>query len=442
MFAALKQGWSKIYDGSVFGMTERAAVAASSGAPGQIRSDGKVDNYRAWLGAPSSSAGVAVNHESAQSLTAVWTAVRIMAETIGSLSWDVIREDGSGNRTKLPRHRVAKLLRQPDPIYSGGIWMETMQAWASMRGNGISLIVRNASGIAIGLRHFPLSQVRIDYDPGERILLYTFRDTHSGRYITVDSRDVIHLRALVWDGENGYGKSPIQAHRDTIGLGLAGQQYMGGVMKNGAHIPGLLHTDQSVKPEVAAKMGKSWSEAYGGSVNSGKTPFLHSGVKYQQLSLSPADAQWLELNKTTVAEISRIFRIPLHMMSELGRSTNNNIEQQALEFVTNTLRPWVKKWEAEMDKLFTDREQGRVYFRFDLNSLLRGDVKGRATLYDIMLKWGAMSVDEVRRLEGHNAIATGEGATHLYPVNMAPFEYLGNFKHNPNGDQLDKNEEE
>ena len=113
------------------------------------------------------------------------------------------------------------------------------------------------------------------------------------------------------------------------------------------------------------------------------------------------------------------------MLGSLERSTNNNIEQQALEFVTQTLRPLIKIWEAEFSKLFAPRDQGKVYFKFDLNSLLRGDVKTRATLYDTLLKWGAVNVDEVRRLEGFNAIATGEGKTHLYPVNMAPFDKLG-----------------
>ena len=378
------------------------------------------------FGGPVAASGVSVNHETAQRHSAVWACVKIMSEAISSLSWDVIQELPNGDRQKLPSHPVAKALRSPMPgMYNGNTWFETMQAWKTLRGNAISLIVRNGAGTPKALRHFPLEQVTIDFDAVHQMTYYTFWDRHTNSNIVAEAADVIHIRSMVWDTEKGWGKSPIEVHRNSIGLHLAGQDYMGGIMKNGAHIPGVLMTDNKLTAEGAQRMSQSWSAKFGGSGNSGSTPVLEQGVKYQALNLTPADAQWLEVNNATIQDVARIFGVPLHMLGSLERSTNNNIEQQALEFVTQTLRPLAKIWEAEFNKLFRPRDQGKIYFKFDLNSLLRGDVKSRATLYDTLLKWGAVNVDEVRRLEGWNAILTGEGKTHLYPVNMAPFDKLG-----------------
>lgn len=199
---------------------------------------------------------------------------------------------------------------------------------------------------------------------------------------------------------------------------------MSELMKSGAHVKGFLSTDEVLDQEVALRMKQSWQAAHAGQGNAGKTPVLEAGIKFHTLNLSPADAQWLEMMKFSVEEISRIFRVPMHMLSALERSTNNNIEQQAKEFIIHTVRPWVKRYEAEINsKLFSGRSNS--YFRFNLDSYVRGDSEARSKLYDTYMKWGIANTDEIRRLEGWNAKANGEGREYLYPVNMAPMSALG-----------------
>jgi HK97 family phage portal protein len=180
--------------------------------------------------------------------------------------------------------------------------------------------------------------------------------------------------------------------------------------------------------EVAESNRKSWQAAYGGQSNSGGTAVLQGGMKYQSLSLSPADAKWLEVMEATTEDVSRIFGVPMHKLSALKRSTNNNIEHQGREFVTDTVRPDANRIEAEFQKLFSDRSDS--YFLFNLDSLMRGDTQARAAMYSIMLNTGTLNRDEVRRLEGFNPIASGEGAIHLYPINYAPMSALGRDTNN------------
>jgi HK97 family phage portal protein len=204
-------------------------------------------------------------------------------------------------------------------------------------------------------------------------------------------------------------------------------KYAARTFKNGAHITGFLTTDQKLSEEAAIRMAKSWKERFSGVDNAGKTPVLEEGLKFQPLSMTPEDAMFIESARLGVEEVARIFGVPLHMLGNLERATFSNIEHQSREFVMYSLRPWVKRWEEEINrKLFTESEKRRgFYYRFNLDSLLRGDSEARSKLIDTYMKWGILNRDEVRKLEGFNNSDDGTGSTHYVPVNMVPAEMAG-----------------
>lgn len=90
-----------------------------------------------------------------------------------------------------------------------------------------------------------------------------------------------------------------------------------------------------------SKLRESWQAVYGGTANTGKVVVLEEGVDYQQISIPPEEAQFLETRKFQIDEIARLYRVPPHMIGNLEKSSFNNIEQQSLEFVKYTLNPWV-----------------------------------------------------------------------------------------------------
>lgn len=403
------------------------AATARSGGLSHIeeRSQYSVETGRAseiLRGSPTSAAGQSVTTDSVMGLSAVWSAVRILSESIAGLSWNIYQDDERGNRIDLPNHPVARAFKNPSAMYGGYTLMEMMQGSASLQGNGIALINRNRVGVPIGLRFIPTTNVQILYEAEK--LYYRIYDPINGNNIVVSYEDVIHIRAMVMDPVTGWGKNPIQVHRENFGLAQATREYGSKFYENGAHPSGVLTTDNRLNEEVINRLREGWSKRYSGSKNAGSTPILEQGLKYQPLSLNPIDADYIQSSRMTIEDIARIFRVPLHMLASLERATFSNIEHQTKEFVTYTLRPWVKRWEDEINaKMFGDRST--AYFRFDLNSMLRGDTENRAKMYDTLAKWGALTINEIRRLEGFNRAPGQEGDTHLFPVNMAPFEFLG-----------------
>ena len=93
-----------------------------------------------------------------------------------------------------------------------------------------------------------------------------------------------------------------------------------------------------------------------------------------------AAAQFLETRKFQVNEICRIFRVPPHMIADLEKSSFNNIEQQSLDFVTNTIRPWLVRIEQSIfQQLLTEEEQQKYFVKFNVDGLLRGDFNENTT---------------------------------------------------------------
>jgi HK97 family phage portal protein len=163
-------------------------------------------------------------------------------------------------------------------------------------------------------------------------------------------------------------------------------------------MPGHLKDDT-----VREKLLKSWRNAHSGLRNAGKTALLEDGLEWQALGMSNEDAQFIDSRVHQIAEIARIFGVPLHMLAELSRSTNNNIEHQGMEYVTHTVRPGaVRREEAmERDLLFGSSSKTHCIY-FDLNGLMRGDSAARAAFYSSALQNGYKNRNEVRVAEGDN----------------------------------------
>lgn len=153
-------------------------------------------------------------------------------------------------------------------------------------------------------------------------------------------------------------------------------------------VPGLLDKDAKTKAK------DEWKKVNG----SDSIAVVDSGLEYQQIGFSQEDMQFIESQKYNQQKISAIFKVPLHKLNELGRATYSNIEHQALEYVKNTLQPWITRIEEEWNtKLFSEDEQDQDYYiKFNLDSELRGDSETRAKVDKIKIESGSNVLNEVR----------------------------------------------
>jgi len=189
---------------------------------------------------------------------------------------------------------------------------------------------------------------------------------------------------------------------------LAAEEYGSKFFANGATPGGVLEHPATIKDIQRVK--DSWNAEYRGPGNANKVAILEEGMKYHAIGIAPEQAQFLESRKFQIAEIARIFRVPLHMIGDLDKSSFSNITQQSLEFVMYTLNPWVRRWEDSMQSaLLLPGEKARILLRFNVDGLLRGDYKSRMDGYAIGRQNGWLSANDIRSLEKLNLIPAEDG---------------------------------
>lgn len=350
--------------------------------------------------------GVQINEHTATTMTAVLTATRILAESIGQMPLVVYQGDEDDNwRVRAKDHPAYDLLRRsPNSEMTSVVWKETAQGHAVLWGNSYSRIIFDNAG-----RPKELWPLRPDQTHPERVggrLKYV-----SGRD-RFDPEEILHVPSIGFNGIQGY--SPIALAREAIALGKAAEIFGATFFGNGAQLSGVIEYPGKLKPEARKNLLESWKAQHSGVGNSHKTALFEEGMKYTPIGIPPADAQFVEVRKFQIAEVARIFRIPLHMMGDLERATNANIETQSLEFLKYTLAPWMAKWEAEINKKLL----GPGYFcRFDVREFLRTDLQSRQVYNQAAINTGWKSPNEVRADEGDPA-GGPELDVYRFPVNM------------------------
>ena len=249
------------------------------------------------------------------------------------------------------------------------------------------------------------------------------------------SHEMLHLRGL---STNGYkGKSPIAVHRDNLSLTASAQQYGEKFFNQGGNMSGVFKYPSTLKPEAYKRLKHDLIQQSVGLHNAHTPLLLEGGMTYERISIPPEDAQFIATRKFQKTEIATIYGVPPHMIADLERATNNNIEHQGMEFVQYCLMPYLVRLEEEFNrKLLRHDEFGEYYFLFGLNGLLRGDAKTRSEYYKNMNLIGALSANEIRSLEDMNAYEGGD--EYFVQANMQTIENAKSIKTENNEHQKTK----
>jgi HK97 family phage portal protein len=240
----------------------------------------------------------------------------------------------------------------------------------------------------------------------------------------VSEDDVTRARALSFP-EMLEGLNPIEYLRLTFGTALAMDLYNSAFFSNSAHPGGVIEVDEDLDEEATQDLAASWNAAHQGIGHAHLPAVLTGGAKWQQITLSLADAQFLQQLGWSASQISgMIYRVPPHMLGMVDKDTSwgSGIEQQELGFVRNTLLIWLCRWEDLM-RAWLPKGQ---FVTFDLSERLRGDTLQRWSAWQIARVTGAMNNAEIRAAEGLPAITDPAQAAVLNdfaaPLNSAPMK--------------------
>lgn len=370
-----------------------------------------------WLrtvfnGGPTTS-GETVTVDKALSQAAFFAAVRAISEDIAKLPFLVYRRRLDGGKERVPDHPVYGLLHtRPNLEMSALDFRTALTASTILYGNGYAEIVRGPGGLPAALWPLPSGRVRVERG-ADRELRYILRPQLAGATeIVLPPEDVIHLRAFSSDGLVGRGI--VELAKESIGLALAAEKSGAAFYGNSAMPDVLLKFPGRLDNQTVDRLRESWSKMHQGAGKHFRPAILENGMEVVSLTHTNESAQWAESRLFQVQEIARWLRISPTKLADLSRGTYTNSEQEARAYVTDTLDPWLVRWEQECTfKMLPD---GDLYAEHLTDALLRGDTKTRYEAYGLAVQNGILTRNECRIAENRNPIAGGDEL--LQPLNM------------------------
>lgn len=373
------------YISNVFATDKRAASAGSPSFFSDLMSYGiTVSGGRT---SPS-------KYKNSLKLSAVYNAVEQISNDIAKIPFAVFKNE-NGNRIAQPLHFAQSLLTsQPNPYMTPFVWKKTMMTSMLLRGNGLSIIKSNAAGTSTELNFIDWDDVQNVYKK-EDTLLYKIKG-HSQPFL---ASEVIHWKGFTHNGIVGI--SVIAYAALQMNMALEVQEFSATNFENKGVRQGVVETDKVIskgKDIIVAGIKKAFGEK-----DATRVAVLDEGMKWKAITITPQEAQIVEMSRFTIEDIARWFNIAPHKIKSLQQSTNNNIEQQSLDHVSDTIQPHVTNIEQELaSKLLPSFEKVDHFIKGNMNVLLRSDFNSRSNYFSKAIFGGWMSRNEVRKLEDMN----------------------------------------
>ncbi len=367
----------------------------------------------AWLrrGTNNTWAGVSVTPQTALQVCAVFACTRVIAEDIGKLPFVVYRQDDETGRDRANDSPYWKLLHdKPNSFQTSQQFREYLTACALLRGNGFAF--KNLVGGSVR-ELLPLHPDRVRIEQLDDFEIIYHVTLPNRREEPMTRREIFHLPGLTITGP--VGVSIVENARQTIGNALGAGRHSGTFFGKGMKPSGTFVHPKALKPETRQRLKDDLIEKHGGE-NSNDVLLLEEGMEFKPVSMNARDSQFLESRTFEVLEVCRWFRVPPHKIAELTRATFSNIEMQGLDYVTDTLMSWAKRWEYAVNQqvIVTNNLYAEILF----DALMRGTTYDRFMAYQIAAGGNApwMNRNEIRRRENLHPI---EGLdTMLVPLNM------------------------
>lgn len=385
--------------------TRSAATVASS------------DPYLAEFFGLRGQGGAGVNPDTLLSNSAVAVrCVGLRSEMLASVGLHTFRRSADGGRERaddLPLYGVLHDLMNPGmTAYEG---REFLTRSLDLTGNAYARIERNLRGEVTAI--YPLAPG--DVAP-ERLSSGRLRfrvSQRQGGSIVLLQDEMLHVRGPSRDGLTGV--SAIQFGRAAMGLRIAQAETAQNLMQNGMRPSGVMSYAERIQAADRVKIRESVAERLQGPTNAGQLLIMDGGAKFERLSFSPEDAEFLASQKLSNEDVARLFGVPPTSVGITDKATYSNVEQEGRSLVQNCLGPLAARIESAFSRcLLTDDGRRSLYIEHDLSGLLRGDVQARFEAYRIGREIGVFSPNDVRRRENEPPIANGDG--YHQPSNWAP----------------------
>lgn len=356
----------------------------------------------------------------------VFGCLRILSDTVSKLPIKLYKKDKGVKRQT--NHYLEPLLKlRPNPYMSASDFWKCVELQRNIDGNSYAAIDFNSKGKIKGLYPLDSSNMKIYVDDvgllsSENKIWYIYTDNLGHRHKFM-SDEILHFKGLTLNGLAGL--SVIDELKHLIENGKSSEKYINNFFKNGLQVKGLVQYVGDLNPQAEETFRTEFERMSSGLKNAHRIAMLPIGYQFQPIGQKLVDAQFLENTQLTIRQIASAFGVKMHQLNDLDRATHSNIAEQQREFYIDTLQSILTMYEQELVyKLFLNSEiLDGFYLKFNVDSILRADIKTRYESYRIGVQGGFITANEARELEEKEALPGGDRL--LVNGNMMPIEMAG-----------------
>ncbi|MGP4083163.1 phage portal protein [Streptomyces sp. KR55] len=341
-----------------------------------------------------------VTTERAISLIPVFACVRILADSVASLPIQLYRRNGAQREqvSFIPQLFWAPAAR--DNLFQ---WLHKCVVSLALRGNAYGLVVqRDAFEFPTMIEWLHPDEVWVD-ESRPTLPVYYWQGTE------VPREDIVHITWVTMPGRV-CGLSPIQAFAQTIGVGLSATEYGLSWFDNGGTPPATMRNNaKTINPDESKEIQNRLSSA----MRSRKPLVFGNDWDFNALQVSPEESQFIETMRLNATQVAAIFGVPAEMVGgdSGGPLSYSSPEQNAIQLVNITLRPWL----VRLETVFSALMPGREFVKFNVDAMIRTSLIDRYTAHGMALGQGWRSRDEIRALEDLPPLPNGEGQAYGLP---------------------------
>lgn len=357
------------------------------------------------------------SRSNAEHLSPVAAAHRILTNSFGLIPFGLYRKDGDA-RVPAEDSSLQKVLKERANEYMSPFMMRKItMSNAFWWGFGAVWNRKDAAGRVIARIPLPTDCCTIRKDTSTGTYWYDY--SVDGFSKAFNNSELSFLYFETYDGIRGRGM--LDLAREAISADAMAQRYNKKFYQNGARLSGVVEVDTDANKDTRDRLKQEF-RAYAAD-DAFAVAVIDHGMKFTPLGIKQSDAQFIESRGFTVEEISRFSGIPKHML-QTGKESYNSNSQQRLNYVTDTLLPYVVQWENEDSYKLPDsslRKEG-VYIHGNVEALLRADPATRADFYVKLIEHSVMCPDDARAKEELNPIPGGLGKQFLVTKNLGSLE--------------------
>lgn len=410
-------------------------AAAAKTAKNQQIGPSSIANPAPWLrnffGSQKTASGIEIDEDNAISISTVFNVLTLLSESIAQLPLAPFieeEEDGLLKKRKFKEHNTFRLVaKQPNDYMTSYTFRKVMMNHLVRYDRAFAFITRNGRGQPAEL--FPLhpKRVRTKIAKDGDVFYEVTNAFGSGKTEIVSFQNMLHPIGYTDNGIEG--KSRIRILAESLGNTKAAERFTGHFFGKGVNVSGFIKTPKMLKDEDAVERLKtSFVKKYGGANGEFGVGLLEGGAEWEPNEVEPEKAQLNETRKVNGVAVAQIWNIPLSLLKFIERNPAGNVEQLDIQFTKYTLNPWLVNWEQEYEaRLLSEREKqdGNIFYKHNVDGLLRGDIESRGQFYERMQRTGAFSPNDILRKEDENPYEGGNihvinpGAQSVEQLNQA-----------------------